>query len=58
MPNQACQNQGAPRRAAAATGLREHTADNIVNGLRIGLAFGGFHDLADEEFEDPFVAGF
>ena len=38
--------------------LREQAADYFVDGLRIGLAFGGFHDLTDEEFEYTFVAGF
>src|SRR5260370_38881044 len=36
----------------------QESAEGIVDGLRVGLAAGGFHDLADEEFEDAFVAGF
>src|SRR6267378_6175840 len=31
---------------------------DVVDGLGIGLAAGGFHDLADEKLEDAFVAGF
>src|SRR5712664_255611 len=31
---------------------------DLVYGLGIGLAASGAHDLADEEFEDAFVAGF
>jgi hypothetical protein len=33
--------------------LRQQFIDN----LRAGLAFGGFHDLADEETEHGFLAG-
>src|SRR5438445_9826948 len=36
----------------------EEFAEDVVDGLRIGLAAGGLHDLADEEFEDAFVARF
>jgi len=38
--------------------LREQAADDVVDRLGIGLALGGFHYLADKEFEDAFVAGF
>ena len=38
--------------------LGEEFAEDVVYGLGVGLAAGGFHDLADEEFEDAFVAGF
>ncbi len=38
--------------------LREQAADDIVDRLRIGLALGGLHYLADEKFEDAFVARF
>ena len=31
---------------------------NVVDGLGAGLAASGTHDLADEEFEDTFVARF
>jgi hypothetical protein len=36
----------------------EEFAEYVVDGLGIGLAFGGAHDLADEKFEHAFVAGF
>src|SRR6266481_1401151 len=36
----------------------EEFAKDVVDGLGVGLAAGGFHNLADEEFEDTFVAGF
>src|SRR5260370_38031316 len=36
----------------------EELAEDVVNGLGVGLAAGGLHDLADEKFEDAFVAGF
>src|SRR5712672_309811 len=36
----------------------EELAEDVVYGLGVGLAAGGFHDLADEKFEDAFVAGF
>ncbi len=32
-------------------------AQDVVDGLRIGLAARGAHDLADEKLEDAFVAG-
>lgn len=32
-------------------------AENVVDGLRIGLTASGAHHLTDEEFEDTFVAG-
>src|ERR1700757_1812294 len=38
--------------------LRQQAADDVVDRLRIGLAFGGFHYLTDKKFEDAFVAGF
>jgi len=38
--------------------LRKQLAEDVVYGLRVGLAAGGFHDLADEKFEDAFVSGF
>src|SRR5580658_345076 len=44
-------------RRAAPLRLRQEFADDVVDGLRIALAFGGAHDLAYEEFEDAFVAG-
>src|SRR5260370_16680658 len=36
----------------------EELAEDVVDGLGVGLAAGGLHDLADEKFEDAFVAGF
>ena len=36
----------------------EEFAKDVVDGLGIGLAAGRFHDLADEKFEDAFVASF
>src|SRR2546425_1837163 len=36
----------------------EQLAQDVVDGLRVGLAAGGLHDLADEKFEDALVAGF
>src|SRR5713226_9031578 len=33
-------------------------AEDVVDGLGVGLAAGGFHNLADEKFENAFVAGF
>src|SRR6266849_9256963 len=33
-------------------------AEDVVDGLRVGLAARGLHDLADEKLEDAFVAGF
>src|SRR5690348_12823929 len=37
---------------------RKKLSQDVVNGLGIGLAARGTHHLADEEFEDAFVAGF
>src|SRR5258708_20535980 len=31
--------------------------EDVVDGLRVGLAASGFHDLADEKLENAFVAG-
>src|SRR5258707_2036858 len=36
----------------------EELAEDVVDGLGVGLAAGGLHDLADEKFEDAFVASF
>src|SRR5260370_16189227 len=36
----------------------EEVAEDVVDGLGVGLAAGGLHDLADEKFEDAFVTGF
>ena len=44
-----------PLRVRAGSG--EEFAEDVVDGLGVGLAAGGAHDLADEEFEDAFVAG-
>ena len=35
----------------------EKLAEDVVDGLGIGLAASGAHDLTNEEFEDAFVAG-
>jgi len=35
---------------------REQSANDVVYGLRTRLALGSFHDLANEKFEDTFVA--
>ena len=43
---------------AIQTILRKQLANYFVDGLRVGLAARGTHDLADKEFEDAFVAGF
>ena len=53
-----CGRGTARLRRQALQHLREQAADDVVDRLRIGLAFGGFHYLADEKFEDAFVAGF
>src|SRR5215469_2415449 len=37
--------------------LRQQAPDDVVDGLRIRLALGGFHHLTNKEFEDTFVAG-
>ena len=36
----------------------QELAEDVVDGLRIGLAAGGLHDLADEMLEYTFVPGF
>src|SRR4029077_8246282 len=36
----------------------EEFAQDVIDGLGIAVAAGGFHALADEKFEDAFVAGF
>jgi hypothetical protein len=38
------------------TSGNEQFAQDVVDGLRIGLAACGAHDLADEKLEDAFVA--
>src|SRR5579864_2697778 len=39
-------------------GLGKKLPQNVVDGLRVGLAARGAHDLADEKLEDAFFAGF
>src|SRR5579862_5721316 len=46
-----------PIRLTRGLGFREHALQNFVDGLRVGLAASFAHHLADEEFEDAFVAG-
>src|SRR5690349_21628728 len=43
-------------RVLTPTLLREQPAQNIINGLRIGLAAGCLHHLADKKLEDAFIA--
>src|SRR5690349_8675184 len=38
--------------------LRENLSEDVVDGLGVGLAAGGAHDLADEKLEDAFVSRF
>ena len=42
---------------ASSTGFGEELAEDVVDGLGVGLAAGGAHDLADKKLEDAFVAG-
>src|SRR5882762_4887984 len=47
-----------PRKAAALQKLGKQAANDVVDRLGIGLAFGGLHYLTDKKFEDAFVARF
>src|SRR5258708_15893053 len=51
-------HEAPPTRSGPLQMLREQAADDVVDRLRIGLAFGGLHYLADKKFEDAFVTGF